>query len=136
MAVGCSSAIPSKPGALHKLSPQNLSFPIPRRPPQVVMDGYEALIRKCWADDPKARPSFLEVIEELRWVSGASGYQTLAYVPAWPLLRSLAAARWPHLPCSYQPWLSPRWPPAGAHLPWAEERERAHSITATPHPPL
>lgn len=39
-------------------------------PPATLYGAYVALMRRCWAQDPGARPSFSEVIVELRGILG------------------------------------------------------------------
>lgn len=33
------------------------------------LPAYEALLQRCWAQDPTERPGFAEVIQKLRWAS-------------------------------------------------------------------
>ena len=35
--------------------------------PPEGLDEYIALLRRCWAQDPEQRPSFGDIIPELRW---------------------------------------------------------------------
>jgi hypothetical protein len=42
---------------LHK----DLRPPVPKKTPE----SFATLMRKCWAKNPEARPSFVEVIEDL-----------------------------------------------------------------------
>ncbi len=56
-----------------KMVTEGKRLQIPERaalpPASAGFDGlglYEDLIRKCWAEDPKARPTFTEVIAYLR----------------------------------------------------------------------
>ncbi len=34
------------------------------------LDAYVALIQHCWAQQPEERPTFQEIIEQLRWAAG------------------------------------------------------------------
>jgi hypothetical protein len=41
----------------------------PRHPPKACVNAYLALMRKCWAHDPAARPAFKEIVRELKRIS-------------------------------------------------------------------
>ena len=40
------------------------------------LDAYTQLVRRCWAQSQLDRPTFQDIVRELRWAGGLAGWQT------------------------------------------------------------
>ncbi|CAI5475001.1 unnamed protein product [Closterium sp. Yama58-4] len=65
-------------------------------------EGVKDLISRCWAADPMARPSFMEVIEVLEGVERALLVPRLPRLPRWPWAPRESRG-WPCFPTSLPP---------------------------------
>lgn len=45
--------------------PDREALPGPEPPPAAALDGYQALMRECWAQAPEQRPTFAAIVSRL-----------------------------------------------------------------------